>query len=75
MKRVVIVGGGGFGRELYGYIKADLAVGRLNGYSLAGFLDDNPDCELAVKSPELTYLGALAIFEPQGNEVFVIAIG
>lgn len=75
MKRIVIVGGGGFGRELYGYIKADLAAGRLTGCSLAGLLDDNPGCELAAKSPELTYLGALASFEPQGNEVFVIAIG
>lgn len=75
MKRIVIVGGGGFGRELYGYIKGDLSAGRLNGYALAGVLDDNPDCELAVKSQELAYLGALASFEPQGNEVLVIAIG
>jgi sugar O-acyltransferase (sialic acid O-acetyltransferase NeuD family) len=75
MKRIVIVGGGGFGRELYSYIKADLAAGRLNGFTLAGVLDDNPDCELAVKSQELTYLGALASFEPQGNEVLIIAIG
>ncbi len=75
MKRIVIVGGGGFGRELYSYVKTDLAAGRLNGHSLAGLLDDNPGCELAVNSPELAYLGALASFEPQGNEVFVIAIG
>lgn len=75
MKRIVIVGGGGFGRELYGYIKGDLSAGRLKGYALAGVLDDNPDCELAVKSQELAYLGALASFEPQGNEVLVIAIG
>lgn len=75
MKRIVIVGGGGFGRELNSYIKADLAAGRLNGFSLAGLLDDNPDCELAGKSPELTYLGSITGFKPQGNEVFVIAIG
>lgn len=75
MKRIVIVGGGGFGRELYGYIKGDLSAGRLNGYALAGVLDDNPNCELAVKSQELTYLGALSNFEPKGNEVLVIAIG
>lgn len=75
MKRIVIVGGGGFGRELYSYIKADLAEGRLSGCTLAGVLDDNPYCELAAKSLELTYLGALASFEPRGNEVLVIAIG
>jgi sugar O-acyltransferase (sialic acid O-acetyltransferase NeuD family) len=75
MKRIVIVGGGGFGRELYGYMKGDLSAGRLNGYALAGLLDDNPDCELAVKNQELTYLGALSSFVPQGNEVLVIAIG
>jgi sugar O-acyltransferase (sialic acid O-acetyltransferase NeuD family) len=75
MKNIVIVGGGGFGRELYSYIKADLADGNLIGYSLAGLLDDSPECELARMSPELSYLGALASFEPQGNEVFVIAIG
>ena len=75
MKRIVMVGGGGFGRELYSYIKADLAAGHMKGFSLAGLLDDNPDCELAWKSPELTYLGALTSFEPLGNEVLVIAIG
>lgn len=75
MKRIVIVGGGGFGRELYGYIKADLAAGRLNGFTLAGFLDNNPKCELAGNIPELTYLGEFADFEPQGNEVLIIAIG
>lgn len=75
MKRIVIVGGGGFGRELYGYIKGDLAEGHLNKCLLAGVLDDNPDCELAAKSPELPYLGSLARFEPQGNELLVIAIG
>ena len=75
MKRIVIVGGGGFGRELYSYIKGDLSAGRLDGYALAGVLDDNPDCELAVNNQELTYLGALSSFEPQGNEVLVIAIG
>ena len=75
MKKIVIVCGGGFGRELYGYMKGDLAAGCLNGYTLAGFLDNSPDCELGRKSPELTYLGSLASFQPQGNEVLVIAIG
>lgn len=75
MRRIVIVGGGGFGHELYSYIKADLAAARLRDFTIAGVVDENPNCELAVKSPELTFLGALANFEPQGNEALVIAIG
>lgn len=61
--------------ELYGYIKADLAVGFLNGYTLAGVLDDNPNCELKIKVPEISHLGALASFQPQGDELLVIAVG
>lgn len=75
MKRVLIVGGGGFGLELYGYIQADIAAGRLPGYILGGVLDDSAECELMRKTPDAQYLGPIRDYRPAGNEVVVIALG
>ncbi|MFC4930063.1 acetyltransferase [Massilia sp. GCM10023247] len=75
MKRVLIVGGGGFGLELYGYIQADISAGRLPGYLLGGVLDDSAHCELMRKTPGAQYLGPIRDYQPAGDEVVVIALG
>ena len=75
MRRILIVGGGGFGRELYGYIKSDIAAGRLSNHVQVGVLDDNPECELVAKLPEVIYFGSLTNYETKGDEVVLIAIG
>lgn len=75
MQRILIVGGGGFGLELYGYIKADISAGRLPQHLQVGVLDECPHCELVSRLPEVTYFGSVADYEPSGKEVVVIAIG
>lgn len=75
MKRVLIVGGGGFGLELYGYIQADIAAGRLSGFVLGGVLDDSAQCELMRKTSDAAYLGPLRNYIPAGDEVVLIALG
>lgn len=75
MKRILIIGGGGFGLEVCGYLQEDLAANRLPGYALGGVLDNSPDCEVMRKIPSLTYLGALQDYRAAGDEVVVIALG
>jgi sugar O-acyltransferase (sialic acid O-acetyltransferase NeuD family) len=76
MKRIMIVGGGGFGLELYGYIRADLAQGRLPGHELAGVLDDSPECEVMRKATTGTmWLGPVGDYVARGGEAALIAVG
>ena len=41
MKNLYIVGAGGFGREVYGWLIDELTL--LKGHTFIGFLDDNND--------------------------------
>src|SRR6185369_15673597 len=75
MKRILIVGGGGFGVELFGYISADIAAGLLPEFTIAGVLEDIADSELVLKVPEARFLGAVDAYEVNGDEVVAISIG
>lgn len=75
MRRILILGGGGFGYELHGYIKSEIAAGRLASHIKLGVLDDNHECELISKSLGTKYFGSLADYEPKGDEVVLVAIG
>jgi sugar O-acyltransferase (sialic acid O-acetyltransferase NeuD family) len=75
VKKIVIIGGGGFGSELFGYIATDIHNGRLHDHIFLGVIDDNPDNELIIKNKDVTYLGKLDDFESCGDEVFLISIG
>lgn len=75
MQRILILGGGGFGHELYGYIKSDITAGRLPSHVQLGVLDDNPECELISKLPDAIYFGSLTNYKSKGDEVVLIAIG
>lgn len=69
MKNLIIVGAGGFFLELYDYLISDTnALGVLN---LKGLLDDNKTTSQTL----LPYLGVIADYEPQPEDVFLIAIG
>lgn len=39
VKRLLVIGAGRIGEELFNYVKRDVSI----GYSIVGFLDDNPD--------------------------------
>ncbi|MGB0916226.1 MAG: undecaprenyl-phosphate glucose phosphotransferase [Flavobacteriales bacterium] len=56
VKRMLVVGGGRLGNELYQYLKRDPTL----GYSIVGFLDDNP---VKAVVPEKMVLGKRSDFE------------
>lgn len=75
MKKIIIVGGGGFGCEIFQYIKSDIANGVLRGHVIAGIIDDDLNCALILNDPGVAYLGKLADYRPAGDEVVTIAVG
>lgn len=71
MKKLIIVGAGGFGRELLQWVKD---INKLqNKWIIEGFLDDNLD---ALDGMECDYnvIGKIQDWKPKENEVFVCAI-
>ncbi len=71
MKKLWIVGAGGFGRELYAWATQHPAVGR--EWVLAGFLDDNA---AALKSfGSFATVSPLASHRVQSDEVFLCGVG
>jgi sugar O-acyltransferase (sialic acid O-acetyltransferase NeuD family) len=72
MKRLLIVGAGGFGREMLGWVKA-IPIAERN-WEVAGFLDANARAldGFAVDYP---ILGDPAKYVPLSDEVFICAIG
>lgn len=72
MKKIYIVGAGGFGRELLWWIK-DINKIKLT-WEIAGFLDDDP---YALDGYECDYgvVGGIRTWEPKEDEVFALALG
>lgn len=69
MKNLILVGAGGFFLELYDYLQTDSAA--LATLRLKGVLDDAKDCAQQL----LPHLGAVADYQPQAGDVFLITIG
>lgn len=69
MKNLILVGAGGFFLELYDYLQADAKA--LQQVHLKGVLDDAAHCAQQL----LPHLGAVADYEPQADDVFLITIG
>jgi len=64
---LVIIGAGGFGREVLSWARAE-------GWSIRGFLDDQPD--IARRRPlAVPVLGTIRDHQPALDEVFVCAVG
>ncbi|TVP79605.1 MAG: acetyltransferase [Puniceicoccaceae bacterium] len=72
MKRLIIVGAGGFGREVFNWASAHPDCGRL--WEIAGFLDDNPAALDGCNYP-VAVLGSVANHHPAADELFICAIG
>ncbi len=67
LKTVVIIGAGGFGREVLQYAKD------VGGFVVRGFLDDRHESELNLT--ELALLGSIKDYVPRPGESFLLAIG
>lgn len=72
MKRVLIVGAGGFGREVYSWAQAHPDCGR--AWTIGGFLDDN-HAALDGLEYDVPILGAAADYEPVPGDLFLCAMG
>ena len=72
MKKIIIVGAGGFGRELLQWIK-DINEKKLT-WEIAGFIDDNLN---ALDDVECDYkvIGTIQDWEPKEDEEFALALG
>lgn len=70
MNKIIIIGAGGFGRELLQWIKDINEV--KSTWEIAGFLDDNPN---ALDGIECDYpmLGRVSDWQPAEDEVFALA--
>jgi sugar O-acyltransferase (sialic acid O-acetyltransferase NeuD family) len=71
MKRLVIIGAGGFGREMMSWIKD---IENSDRYELIGFLSNNKN-DLTGYDIDYPILGDPETYEPKPDELFVCAIG
>lgn len=72
LKHLLIVGAGGFGREMFAAARE--AVGYGTVFDVKGFLDDRADA-LADFAGYPAILGTPGTYEPQSNDVFITALG
>lgn len=72
MKKIIIIGAGGYGRELLQWIK-DINEASPT-WDIAGFIDDNLQ---ALDRLECDYpvIGRIADWQPKEDEIFTLAIG
>ena len=72
MKKLIIIGAGGLGREAYNWA-VDIHEKRTE-WKFVGFLDNNPNALEGYNYP-LTIIGRPEDYVPNENELFVCAIG
>lgn len=72
MKRLIIIGAGGYGREMAAAAKEALGYGVR--FELGGFLDDNPHAlDAFANYPPV--LGTVKDYVPQAGDAFISALG
>jgi len=69
VNRLIIIGAGGFGREVLAW-----SVAGQPPWKIKGFLDDNPGA-LGCKSTGVPILASIDGYEPVAEDVFLCAIG
>jgi len=72
MKNLVIVGAGGFGREVLAW--AEDVCAATGKWTIKGFLDDNSEALTKFGSPK-PVLGSVKEYQPELDDEFLIAIG
>jgi len=72
MKNLIIIGAGGFGREVFGW--AQQCPEHEKEWTIKGFLDDNPE-SLASFNIECEVIASVKDYQPASEDLFVCAIG
>lgn len=71
-KKLIIIGAGGFGREVYAWAKQSKETGSL--WKIKGFLDDNKNA-LAGYKYDVGIISGIEKYIPKAEDLFVCAIG
>jgi sugar O-acyltransferase (sialic acid O-acetyltransferase NeuD family) len=71
-ERLILVGGGGFARELINW--TDDLVDHGKSIPVTGFLDDNPDALRGLQY-SVAYLGSIQTYVPQSGDRLLMAVG
>lgn len=72
LPKLVIIGAGGFGREVWAWAEQSMQIGR--EWELKGFIDDNIDALKVQRSPGVV-LSTTQDYQPAPEDVFICAIG
>ena len=72
LPKLVIIGAGGFGREMLAWAEQSVQVGR--DWEIKGLIDDNLNALLGKNAPR-KLLGNIGDYQPASDEVFICAIG
>lgn len=72
LPRLVIIGAGGFGREMWAWAEQSVQFER--EWTVKGFIDDNIDALRSKPSPG-KMLGTIKDYQPASEDVFICAIG
>lgn len=72
MKNLLILGAGGFGREVLGW--ASKNAGYNTNFTIGGFLDDNPEALKGYSYP-VEVIGSIQDYHPTPADLLVCAIG
>lgn len=74
VRNIIVIGAGGFAKELYGYIQSDISKGYLKKTKIKGFLDAS--CESFDRSNiPSTYLGKEESYDIVEGDEFLLAVG
>lgn len=73
MKNLIIIGGGGMGREVYDLAKH--CVGYNKDYLVKGFIDDNLDSLAGLKHSYPPVIDTIRNYQVQKDDVFICSIG
>ncbi len=74
MKKIIIVGAGGFGRELYSWISDCKEI--REKYMIKGFIDDNKNTlNNYRKYSDIPIIGSIKDYIPSEDELFAIGLG
>jgi hypothetical protein len=71
MKKIIIIGAGGYGREMLQWIR-DINAHH-ETWKIAGFIDDNPDALRGVDC-DFPVIGRVSDWQPREDEAFALAL-
>ncbi len=73
-KKLVVLGGGGLGREIVYYLMDSIEKGHVADAELVGVADQDPNCEVARTTPSCRFLGTIDDLVNNDDYSYITAI-